>query len=263
MNEMDFETQVQTIARGMEYPPTPDIAGAVSTRLRASTQPRLANRIRAQSLVFALILLASLMLIPPVRAAVVEFIEIGIVRIFRSDPVPAPEQIPLTMTPLTATPVSTLPSLIPLLDEMAGETTLNEAQEMVEYPILLPAYPADLGEPDRVFVQDADGLMTILVWIDPQNPSRVQMSLHMIPEGSWAIEKGAPTFIRETKVNGQFAIWAVGPYPLRLFNDDLQYRRMIDGQVLIWEADTITYRLETDLSLEEAIQIAESLEAIP
>ena len=263
MNEMDFETQVHTIARGMDYPLTPDIAGAVSTRLRASIQPQLAKRTMTRSLVFALVLLASLMLIPPVRAAVIEFIEIGIVRILRSDPAPAPEQIPSTMTPLTATPVSTLAPLIPLLEELAGETTLGEAQEMVEYPILLPAYPTNLGEPDRVFVQDADGFMTILVWIDPQNPSRVRMSLHMIPEGSWAIEKGAPTFIQETKVNGQFAIWAVGPYPLRLSNGDLQYRRLIDGQVLIWEADRITYRLETDLTLEEAIQIAESLEPTP
>jgi hypothetical protein len=146
---------------------------------------------------------------------------------------------------------------------MAGETTLGDAQRMVEYPILLPAYPADLGEPDRVFVQEADGFMTILVWIDPQQTNRVRMSLHMIPEGSWAIEKVSPTLIRETDVNGRRAIWAVGPYPVRLFNGDLQFRRMIDGQVLIWEGDGITYRLETDLSLEEAIRIAESLEPLP
>jgi hypothetical protein len=31
--------------------------------------------------------------------------------------------------------------------------------------------------------------------------------------------------------------------------------------VLIWEENQITYRLETDLPLEEAVRIAESLEA--
>ncbi len=30
MKEMDFETQLRSIASGMEYPPTPDIAGSVS-----------------------------------------------------------------------------------------------------------------------------------------------------------------------------------------------------------------------------------------
>ena len=263
MNEMDFETQMGSIAGGMKYPPTPDIAGAVAAHLRGTRQPRFVSRTVARSLVFAIILLVSLLFIPPVRAAVVEFIQIGIVRIFRSDPAPAPEEVPSTTTPLTATPGPTIPSLIPLLEEMAGETTLGDVQKMVEYPILLPAYPADLGEPDRVFVQDAEGFMTILVWIDPQQTDQIRMSLHLIPEGSWAIEKGSPRFIQETQVNGQWAYWAVGPYPLRLFNGDLQYRRMIDGQVLIWEKAGITYRLETDLALEEAIRIAESLEPVP
>lgn len=263
MNELDFETQLRSIAGGMDYPPTPDIAGSVSARLRAPAPPGLMNRTLARSLVVTLVLIASLMLIPPVRAAVIEFIEIGIVRIFRSDPAPAPEEVPSTMMPMTATPGPTLPSLIPLLEELAGETTLREAQGVVEYPILLPAYPAELGEPDRVFVQDAEGSMTILVWIDPQQPDKVMMSLHMIPEGSWAIEKVSPTVIQETEVNGQRAVWAMGPYPIRLFNGDLQFRRMIDGQVLIWEEDGITYRLETELHLEEALRIAESLETIP
>ena len=262
MNEMDFETQLRSIAGGMKYPSTPDIAGTVAAHLRGTRHPRFVSRTIVRSLVFAIILLASLMLIPPVRAAVVEFIQIGIVRIFRSDPAPAPEEIRGTVLPVTATPGPMLPSLIPLLEEMAGETTLSDAQRMIEYPILLPTYPTELGEPDRVFVQDAEGFMTILVWIDPQQPDQVMMSLHLIPEGSWAIEKGSPSFIQETEVNGQWAIWAAGPYPLRLSNGDLQFRRLIDGRVLIWEADGITYRLETDTSLEEAIRIAESLEPI-
>lgn len=263
MNEMEFETQLRSIARGMDYPLTPDIAGSVAARLRTGSSPRFASRPLARSIVLALVLLASLMLIPPVRAAVVEFIQIGIVRIFRADPTPVPEQDPSTLVPLTATPGSTLPPLIPLLEEMAGEMSLAEAQRMLPYPILLPAYPAELGEPDRVFVQDAEGFMTILVWIDPQQPDQVRMSLHLIPEGSWAIEKGSPRFIQETEVNGRWAIWAEGAYPLRLFNGELQYRRMVEGHVLIWEQAGITYRLETEASLEEAIRIAESLEPIP
>jgi hypothetical protein len=69
--------------------------------------------------------------------------------------------------------------------------------------------------------------------------------------------------IQDTEVNGLRGIWAVGPYPLILNSGDIQVTRMIDGHVLIWAEDEITYRLETDLSLEEAIKIAESLEPIP
>ena len=68
--------------------------------------------------------------------------------------------------------------------------------------------------------------------------------------------------VQEKTVNGQRAIWAVGPYPLRIRDGDLQFMRLIEGHVLIWTENNITYRLETDLSLEETIKIAESLEPI-
>ena len=112
-------------------------------------------------------------------------------------------------------------------------------------------------------MQDADGSMTILVWLDPNDPEKVLLSLHFIPEGSWAIHKSEPVVLEQTSVNGERAFWAVGPYPLRLSNGNLDFTRLIQGHVLIWAADDITYRLETALPLEEAVNIAESLQPIP
>jgi hypothetical protein len=283
-----FEKQLHSLAKGMQYPRTPDIAGSVMARVRAlpsptraersaseveagrgargEGRPRSISRRLAWSLTILLILFTSLMLIPPVRAAVIEFIQIGVVRIFQGEPTPAtpPEQqFPSTMIPVTATPAATAQPLIPLLEKLAGETTLEEAQQQVNYPVVLPSYPSDLGPPDRVFVQDADGDMTVLVWIDPQQPDEILMSLHIVPPGSWAIEKVNPALVQETTVNGQRAIWAVGPYPLRFANGNLDFVRMMDGRVLIWTEGDITYRLETDLTVEEAVKVAESLEPIP
>lgn len=266
MKEMNFEAQLRSVASRMEYPRTPDIAGVVSARLRQPTRPRLISKPLAWSLTLALIVLSSLMLIPPARAAILEFIQVGVVRIFRAEPTPIvtaqpvpPVQLPVIATPaLTASPQS----LIPLLQRMAGETTLEEVQARVTYPILLPSFPSDLGPPDHIFVQDADGPMTIMVWLDLQDPGEIQMSLHFLPPESWAIKKVEPAMIEETQVNGNYAIWAVGPYPVRYKNGELEFTRMIDGHVLIWEQEGITYRLETDLPLDEAIKIAESLEPI-
>lgn len=278
MNELQqglFEKQMLSIAKGLDYPRTPDVAGSVMTELGPSPSPqggvggkgglRFISRRLVWSLTIILILFSSLMLIPPARAAIIEFIQIGVVRIFRAEPTPlAPpnREIPSTEVPVTATPVPTSQPLIPILEKLAGEMTLEEAQKAVNYPILLPSYPADLGQPDRVFVQEAEGKMTILVWIDPQKPSQVLMSLHLIPAGSWAIDKFDPALVQETSVNGQRAIWAVGPYPLRLRNSDLQYMRLIEGHVLIWTDGDLTYRLETDSSVEDAIKVAESLKPI-
>lgn len=254
MNE--FEKQLIDISKGMDYPPTPDIAGFVSARLRPAKSPRVISKTWAWSLTIVLILLLSLLLIPPARAAILEFIQIGIVRIFPQPTEPTAEPIttatPQTQTPQTPTPNATLL----FLETIAGKTTLADAQAKVNYPILLPA---DMGEPDYVYIQDADGDMTILVWLDPQNPQTVLLSLHFIPDGSWAITKVSPTVIEETTVNGVRAIWAVGQYPLKFSNGDLEFTRIVNGNVLIWADDIITYRLETDMSLEEAIQIAESL----
>jgi len=260
-----FGKQLLSISKGLDYPRTPDIAGAVMARLRGATRPRFISRRLVWSLTVILILFSSLMLIPPARAAIIEFIQIGVVRIFRAEPTPlAPpnQEIPSTVVPVTATPVPTSQPLIPILENLAGEMTLDEAQKAVNYPILLPSYPPDVGKPDRIFVQDADGKMTVLVWLDPQHPDQILMSLHFLPAGSWAIKKIEPTHIQETNVNSQRAIWAIGPYPLRLSNGDLDFVRLIDGHVLIWEQGDITYRLETDLSLEEAVKIAESLRPI-
>jgi hypothetical protein len=289
MNESQrelFERQLFSISKEMDYPRTPDVAGFVMDRLhgdssfkgqgvRGSGRTRFFARPLAWSLTVLLILCSSLMLIPSARAAILEFIQIGVVRIFRTEPtLPAPpnQQFPATMVPVTATPYSTAEPLIPILERLAGEMTLEEAQQTVGYPLLLPSYPSDLGPPDRVFVQDADGDMTILVWNDPQQPDEVLMSLHFLPPGSWAVKKVNPTLIKETTLNGERALWTIGPYPIRFSNGDLDFIRLIDGHVLIWfDGETlapgasagVTYRLETDLSLEEALKIAKSLKTIP
>jgi hypothetical protein len=245
MSEMDFEAQVRSIASGMNYPRTPNIAASVSARLRSGTRPALLSRRLAWSLTILLILISSLMLIPPARAAILEFIQIGVVRIFRSEPTPISppnQEMPSTIIPVTATIAPTSQPLIPILRNLIGESTLQDA--------------------DHVFVQEANGKMTILVWLDPQHPDQVLMSLHFLPAGSWAIKKMEPQVIEETNVNGERALWTTGPYPMMVENGDIRYIRMITGHVLIWSKERITYRLETDLPLEEALKIAESLEPI-
>ena len=278
MTELEFEKQLQSIAKGIEYPRTPNIAGPVITRLRnfpshtgrgarGEGHSRFTSRSLAWSLTIILLFLSSLMLVPPVRAAIIEFIQIGIVRIFPQPVEPTPQAITTaasqSITPLTATPGDSSPLLVSFLDQIAGETKLANAQQAVPYQILLPTYPANLGQPNHVYLQDVEGTMTILVWTDPEQPEHVTMSLHFIPAGHWAINKSGPVEIQETEVNGQQAIWAVGPYPMIMRDGRLQVERLIDGHVLIWADGELTYRLETDLPLEEAVRIAESLEPIP
>jgi hypothetical protein len=104
--------------------------------------------------------------------------------------------------------------------------------------------------------------MVILVWLDPQQPDKVLMSLYMIPNGSWIISKFEPQVLQETQVHGHRAIWTEGPYPLMLRNGNTEFTQLVDGHVLIWTDGDLTYRLETTSTIAEAVKIAESLKPV-
>jgi len=188
-----------------------------------------------------------------VRAAVLRALRLGVVEII-VEPTP-------TTTSAPGKPEMTEPgaTLIPTVLDLAGETTLDEARSRAGFPVRLPTFPPDLGPPDRVFLQDLGGPAVVLVWLEPERPERVHMSLHQLGPGAfvWKVE---PVAVEETKVHGQRALWTDGPYMLETRRSDLENRRLVKGHVLIWSEGEITYRLETDLSLEDAVRIAESLQ---
>ncbi len=265
-----FESRIEELAGKFHYPPVPRLDMKVMAKLRTHGAGFSARRL-TWGIAVLLALFAGLMAVPSVRAAVLEFIQIGVVRIFpapslvQTSDVPfAPTAFPGVVMPVTATPGPTASSaLIPILEKIAGETTLEEARQKVAFPILLPTYPGDLGQPNLVFLQNPDKQMVVLVWLDPAKPDQIRMSLHVIQAESWMIKKFEPTVIEETTVNGQPAVWTVGPYPLLMQNGAVQMTRLIDGNVLIWAEGDLTYRLETDMDLNDAVKVAESLKPFP
>ena len=118
MNEMDLENRLRSIANGMEYPRTPNIAGSLTTRLRTSTRSRFNSKALAWSLTISLVLCSSLMLIPPARAAILEFIQIGVVRIFPKPADVTHTPVSETLVPLTVTSSPQTSNLIPILNSI-------------------------------------------------------------------------------------------------------------------------------------------------
>ena len=97
-------------------------------------------------------------------------------------------------------------------------------------------------------------------------PSQARLALFEVAPGNFGILKsdfshGVLPQLQTTTVHGQPAAWTTGPYMLRLTNGDFTFDRVIDGHVLIWVDQGITYRLETEnsASMAEAVTIAESL----
>jgi hypothetical protein len=68
--------------------------------------------------------------------------------------------------------------------------------------------------------------------------------------------------VAATTVNGQYALWTDGPYVVQVVENGQvvnDTRRLVTGHVLIWTEGDVTYRLETDRPLADAVRIAESL----
>jgi hypothetical protein len=259
-HDQRWESRVRDAARDFPYPPTPDIAGSVRVRLdRQPISPY--RRLALAAAVMVVVVLGGLLAVPEVRAAILEALRIGGITIFvGATPTPAPEAttIGTVRTPRpTMTPYVEPTPVVSVLD-LPGETTLAEARSRANFDILIPTYPDDLGDPDHVFLQDLGGPVVTMVWVDDRGSAR--LTLQVLDErvvGS----KYEPGSSRVTTVNGDPAVWLTGAHMLAFYEPaGRDFIRLIDSNVLIWEQAGITYRLETDEPLEEAVRIAESLE---
>jgi hypothetical protein len=144
--------------------------------------------------------------------------------------------------------------------DLAEPITLAEAQDQARFPLRLPTYPIDLGEPDQVYLHGTNWPVTIiLVWLEPGQPDEVRLSLYYIEADNYAY-KGAEN-LEITAVNGRNAFWLKAPHYFQLQDGRSPSWQFVEGRVLIWWTDEgVTYRLESGLPLAEARRIAESLE---
>jgi hypothetical protein len=253
MSEQPFEQleeRLQAAKESFPYPPTPNLAHVVGHKAAQQRTRRAPFQRLAWLALLVAILGAGLFASPDVRAAVRDFLQLGAVRI-----IPAPTTIATPLRP-TSTPLARVqPGL-------AGKTTFAEAEREAGFPIRLPTYPDDVGTPDEVYLQRMGAPVVVLVWLEPGAPEQTHFALHQLAPGTYA-QKIEPRVVQETSVNGQPAFWTKGPYMLEYLdaqgNQYTNTERLIEGHVLIWTIGDVTYRLESELSIEEAVKIAESV----
>jgi hypothetical protein len=240
-----WEDTLRQTARQFGYPPTPDIAGKLRGRLRPARRSHVRLTLARVAAVVVL-LCAGLLAISPLRAAVLEFLQIGGIRVQvvpPADSTPAPDAVFQDAV------------LYP-----AVEITLTEARQRLAYEVRLPGYPPDVGAPDRVYLREADRVLA-LVWLDETDPDEIRLILYHLPPEAAGF-KTVPEVIQETSVNQHRAVWIEGEHWLRFDGDNLAApsARQVIHSVLIWSDDGLTtYRLETTLAKEEATRIAESV----
>lgn len=246
-----LELQIQSLARGFAYPRTPDLLPTFLSK--SAIRPRSARRL-AWALAIALVALASLLAVPEVRARLAEFFRIGGIDLT------LPNENEGSGLEYTTPEFGEFGTVIPIT-QLAGETTLAEARVSVDFEIALPSYPSDLGDPDRVFVQElGPGEFVILLWINEDDESQVDLALYVLGPDV-RLTKGEPETIEFLRINGQPAALVKGDHFLywRGGRASNFFGILVQAPALVWEAGELTYRIEADLPLDELVKIAESL----
>lgn len=219
----NFERFVQSTAQDLVYPPMP----AQTISYRASFNQQILARVAIALLVVGLAGFA----VPDIRAKVLELLNIGAVTI-TLDSVGADGE---TLR----------------LEDVAGETDLASAQAQVDFEIRLPPD----NPPDRIYVQNES--LVIFIWLDG---NEIEQALYQIWGNDWGIYKSAE-IVTQTTVDEDTALWVDAQHPVTFVNGTTELTYFVQGNVLIWEEDSVTYRLETHLDMESAREFAEALEA--
>jgi len=218
----------------------------VPTPVIASRQRRLLRRVagalaghRRRTVVVVTAILLALLGTPPVRAAVADWFGFAGVSV-RLDPTPGP----------------TVASSPPTVD---ATTALAQVRELVAFE---PVVPAALGSPQGVQVS-TDRRLLSMSWTDP-DAGAVRLD-QFDGRLDYAFAKTAPG-VEFTTVAGSFAMWFDKPHEVVVLNADGTRRTetaRLAGHTLIWEYGQTALRLEGDLTLARAIEIASSVTPVP
>jgi hypothetical protein len=235
----DLERELERVGRELDYPEGRGIAEAVTARLLGEPAPR--RSLRRAALIAAVIVLAV------AGAAVAARFALRGVFIAPS-PTPAPAPIGEGL-------------------RLGRAVSLPEARAAVPFRVLMPAA---LGTPGGVFLREGrvtatyepgDGLPT-----DPRTRLGAlftqfrasldeEFLLAKLPETGTTVERvsvgDAPGFWLEGAPHAVYYVDEAG----EVVEDTVR----LAGNVLLWERGGVTYRLEADVSREEAIAIATSV----
>ena len=211
---------------------------------------------RAAYAAMALVLLVAgaLVFSPTTRRAVADLLGIGSVRITFDDRVPSPS--------------------IGTDYDFGRPVTLAVARELADFPVPVPN-DVTLGAPDAVFFDDntpPGGRVALVYGARPgltaaTGDAAVVFTVFPadLSTGEFFKKVGASgTRVMQTRIEGMPAYWLEGEPHLFYYEDpDLgvapEEVRLV-GNVLLWEADGLTLRLEVgDLGLDRALEIARSV----
>jgi hypothetical protein len=245
---------LKAVATQVDYPPTPEMSRQIRARIQAAPEPHRVP-LRSRRYAFALAVVGVLVvgfaaimaLSPRAREAVADFIGVGGVRIGFDMPSPS------------VSPADEL--------DLGPEVTLEEAEGFVGFDVKTPQL-ADLPEPEiHLTTPPSSGMVSLLyrdAYRDADDPGLLITQFEArLEEGflkKLAFEEGAR--VEYLIVRGSPGYWVTGTHFFAYFDESGDIReetlRLADN-VLLWEENGITHRVEGGFDKAKALRIADSM----
>jgi hypothetical protein len=238
----ELERALTALGRELDVPEAPDLVPAVLAQLgsRSGWRPERRRWVLAVALVVVAAFAATLA-IPDARSALWRFLSIGGERIELVDTLPevaVEDDLELTL---------------------GEEVALEEARRASSFPL------RELDElPDRVYVGERGTVWFLYGSRDRPRLLLAQSSL-LPPSEDILLKKlsGPGTTVERVDVDGSPGIFLSGEAHFLVLLDEngliVEDSARLARDVLIWERGGVGYRLEGDLTLDEALRLARSV----
>jgi hypothetical protein len=256
----ELEQALVRLGTDLEFPETPDVAGAVRRRLaerpRRRRLPLLERRTLAVAFALFVVAVGLAMAVPPARTAILEFLHLRGATVHRVETLPqAPDRL--------ATPL-----------ELGRRTSLETADRRARFAVLVPE---ELGDPEAVYYSDlVPGGKVSLVYRprDGLPASRFTSVGALVTEfrGDLAPELvdklvDQTTRFERLSVNGFDAVWLEGGPHVVMFrtpNGEIGDDRVrLAGNTLLVQHGRVLVRIEGTMTRDRAVALAESLGRTP
>ena len=270
----DLERALIDLGRSIDYPATPpDLAASIAVRLRSemASAPRTSQRAllpmrRVGWLLAAALLVAivsALVLFPEVRTTIANRLGLSGVEIRWTEEAPTPQPSPVGARLM-----------------LGRATTLDEARAAVAFPVFLPTFEGFTDPPEIYLLGLGEDAMISFVYpAGPTLPAATagpdgvgalltqfagNADRNLIEKGLYAGDEESETTIESVQVGQAWGFW-IGGAPHTFFlvchddGDCREERYRLSGNVLLWEQDGVTLRLESALPRDQALAIAESM----
>jgi hypothetical protein len=248
-----IEQALLELAHHIDWPDPSEQTADLHRRLAAApVGPRRPRRIPATAIV--LIVVASLLFFSPTaREAVADLLGVAGIEI-SFDPDPA--------------------AIVGGELDLGEVVTLEEATEAVNFEL---SVPENLGSPDAVFLSDRPSSGRVsMVWqgteaLPASGESGIgvvysQFALELAEDADFVKSVMPDTSVRAIEVDRAIGLWIEGAPHVISYEDAagnrVEEETRLAGNVLMWESEGVTHRLETTMGLGPTLAVARSLQPV-